>query len=51
MREKYDHKQVIGQQYERGMLPYGGAIDFRGRIAYAVSEDEHCHLMKRMKHH
>ncbi|MFY1643622.1 hypothetical protein ACK11Z_07770 [Methanoculleus bourgensis] len=49
MVEKYDHKQIIGQEYERGMLPYGGAVDFQGRIVYAVSEEEHNLLMKRIK--
>ncbi|CVK33816.1 conserved protein of unknown function [Methanoculleus bourgensis] len=49
MVEKYDHKQIIGQEYERGMLTYGGAVDFQGRIVYAVSEEEHNLLMKRIK--
>jgi len=39
---------VIGKPYKRGMLPYGGGVA-RGRIAFAVSEEEYTETMKRLK--
>jgi len=49
MTEKGDPRVNVGQKYERGMLPYGGAVDCRGQIAYAISEDEHRLLMQRLR--
>ena len=48
MVETVDPRIHVGQKYERGMLPYGGAVDSRGQIAYAVSEEEHRLLMQRL---
>ena len=49
MVEKTDPLAHLGQRYEQGILPYGGAVDCRGRIAYVVSEEEHRLLMRRLK--
>ena len=47
-KKKFKPEDVIGKPYQRGMMPYGGGVA-RGRIAFAVSEEEHCETMKRLK--
>ncbi|AGB02805.1 MULTISPECIES: hypothetical protein [Methanoregula] len=46
--KKFKPEDVIGKPYRRGLLPYGGGI-VRGKIAFAVSEEEHNADMKRLK--
>lgn len=47
-KKKFNPEDVIGKPYQRGMLPYGGGVA-RGRIAFAVSEEEYTETMKRLK--
>jgi len=47
-KKKFNPIDVIGKPYKRGMLPYGGGVA-RGRIAFAVSEEEYTETMKRLK--
>ena len=47
--EAYDPIAIIGKPYKRGMLPYGGAVDSRGRIAFAISEEQNRKDMERLK--
>jgi len=47
--ESYDPKAIIGKPYERGMLPYGGAVDSKGRIAIAITEEQNREDMERLK--
>ncbi|MFY9508688.1 MAG: hypothetical protein WAR36_08025 [Candidatus Methanoculleus thermohydrogenotrophicum] len=49
MREKVDPRENVGQNTSGVMLLYGGAVDCRGQIAYAISEDEHRCLMQRLR--
>lgn len=47
-KKKYRPEDVIGKPYQRGMLPYGGAVT-RGRISSAIGEEEYHETMKRLK--
>jgi hypothetical protein len=47
-KKKFNPEDVIGKPYKRGLLPYGGGVA-RGRIAFAVSEEEYTETMKRLK--
>lgn len=47
-KKKFNPEDVIGKPYKRGMLLYGGAVT-KGKISSAVSEEEHCDAMKRLK--
>lgn len=46
--KKYNPEDVIGKPYKRGLLPYGGSVT-RGRISYAVSEEEYLDGMRRLR--
>ncbi|MCP1663233.1 MAG: hypothetical protein D5R99_04855 [Methanocalculus sp. MSAO_Arc1] len=46
--KKFNPEDVIGKPYRRGMLPYGGSVT-RGRISYAVSEEEYLEDMRRLR--
>jgi hypothetical protein len=37
---KFDPDSVIGQKYERGLLPFGGSVNSSGIITFAMSEQE-----------
>ena len=45
---EFDPASVIGQHYERGMLPYGGRVNCKGVITYAVSRDQFDEKMRRL---
>ncbi|KUK69336.1 MAG: Uncharacterized protein XE11_1083 [Methanomicrobiales archaeon 53_19] len=47
-RKKFNPEDVIGKPYRRGMLPYGGAVT-RGRISFAVSEEQWLEDMRRLR--
>ncbi len=47
--EAYDPIAIIGKPYKRGMLPYGGAVDSRGRIAIAITEEQNREDVERLK--
>ena len=47
-KKKFNPEDVIGKPYARGLLPYGGGVT-RGKISFAVSEEEHLEKMKRLK--
>ncbi len=47
-KKKFNPEDVIGKPYKRGLLPYGGSVT-RGRISYAVSEEEHLEDMRRLR--
>ncbi|WP_321507134.1 hypothetical protein [uncultured Methanoregula sp.] len=46
--KKFKPEDVIGKPYQRGLLPYGGAVT-RGKISSAISEEEFRATMKRLK--
>lgn len=46
--KKFKPEDVIGKPYKRGMLPYGGGVA-RGRISFAVSEEEYLDGMRRLR--
>jgi hypothetical protein len=46
--KKFKPEEVIGKPYQRGMLPYGGAVT-RGKISSAIDEAEYRETMKRLK--
>ncbi|WP_343089331.1 hypothetical protein [Methanocalculus natronophilus] len=46
--KKFNPEDVIGKPYRRGMLPYGGGVA-RGRISFAVSEEEYLEDMRRLR--
>ena len=46
--KKFNPEDVIGKPYRRGLLPYGGSVT-RGRISYAVSEEEYLEDMRRLR--
>ncbi|MDO8871959.1 MAG: hypothetical protein Q7V05_04400 [Methanoregula sp.] len=46
--KKFKPEDVIGKPYQRGMLPYGGAVT-RGKISSAIDEEEYLKTMKRLK--
>ncbi|MDO8840903.1 MAG: hypothetical protein Q7J09_10750 [Methanocalculus sp.] len=46
--KKFNPEDVIGKPYKRGLLPYGGGVT-RGRISFAISEEEHLEDMKRLR--
>ena len=46
--DEYNHELLLGKIYERGMLPYGGAVDSHGRIVYAVPEEQFRNEMNRL---
>ncbi len=46
--KKFNPEDVIGKPYKRGMLPYGGSVT-KGRISYAVSEEEYLDGMRRLR--
>lgn len=41
-------EDVTGKPYQRWMLPYAGGV-VRGKIAFAVSEEDHQEKMNRLK--
>jgi len=41
-------ESVIGKKYERDLLPYGGAVNARGRITKAISAEQHAQKMKQL---
>ena len=47
-KKKFNPEDVIGKPYARGLLPYGGGVT-RGKISFAVSEEEHLDGLKRLK--
>lgn len=47
-RKKFNPEDVIGKPYRRGMLPYGGGVT-RGRISFAVSEEQWLEDMRRLR--
>jgi hypothetical protein len=47
--QAYDPIAIIGKPYKRGMLPYGGAVDSRGRIAIAITEEQNREDVERLK--
>jgi hypothetical protein len=47
-KKKFNPEEVVGKPYQRGMLPYGGGV-VCGKIAFAVSEEEHIADKKRLK--
>jgi len=46
--KKFNPEDVIGKPYRRGMLPYGGGVT-RGRISFAISEEEYLEDMRRLR--
>ena len=48
VKKKFYPEDVVGKPYKRGLLPYGGGVA-RGKIAFAVSEEEYTETMKRLK--
>jgi len=46
--KKFNPEDVIGKPYQRGLLPYGGAVT-RGKISSAIGEEEFRETMKRLK--
>lgn len=46
--EGTDPSENIGKVYERGMIPYGGGVNSEGKVAFAVSLDEHIDKMRRL---
>lgn len=47
-KSKFNPEEVIGKPYKRGMLPYGGSVT-RGKISFAIGEEEYRETMKRLK--
>ena len=47
-KKKFNPEDVIGKPYARGLLPYGGGVT-RGKISFAVSEEENLDGLKRLK--
>jgi hypothetical protein len=47
-KKKFNPEDVIGKPYKRGLLPYGGGVT-RGKISFAVSEEENLDGLKRLK--
>jgi hypothetical protein len=47
-KSKFNPEEVIGKPYKRGMLPYGGSVT-RGKISFAICEEEYRETMKRLK--
>jgi len=47
-RSTFNPEEVIGKPYKRGMLPYGGSVT-RGKISFAIGEEEYRETMKRLK--
>jgi hypothetical protein len=47
-KKKFNPEDVIGKPYARGLLPYGGGVT-KGKISFAVSEEEHLDGLKRLK--
>jgi hypothetical protein len=47
-KKKFNPEDVIGKPYARGMLPYGGGVT-KGKISFAVSEEENREKLKRLK--
>jgi len=47
-KKKFNPKDVIGKPYKRGLLPYGGGVT-RGKISFAVSEEEHLEKMSQLR--
>ena len=47
-KKKFNPEDVIGKPYARGLLPYGGGVT-KGKISFAVSEEEHLEKMKRLR--
>ena len=48
VKKKFNPEDVIGKPYARGLLPYGGSVT-KGKISFAVSEEEHLEKMKRLR--
>ncbi len=46
--KRFNPDDVIGKPYRRGMLPYGGGVT-RGRISFAISEEEYLEDMRRLR--
>ncbi len=47
-KKKFNPEDVIGKPYARGLLPYRGSVT-KGKISFAVSEEEHLEKMKRLR--
>jgi hypothetical protein len=47
-RKKFNPEDVLGKPYARGLLLYGGGVT-RGKISFAISEEEHLDGLKRLK--
>lgn len=45
---EFNPASVIGQHYEKGMLPYGGRVNCKGMITYAVSREQFDDKMRRL---
>ncbi len=45
---EFDPASAIGQHYEKGMLPYGGRVNCKGMITYAVSREQFDEKMRRL---
>ena len=45
---EFNPASVIGQHYEKGMLPYGGRVNCKGVITYAVSREQFDDKMRRL---
>ena len=49
MHTKLNPETVIGQKYEKGMLPYGGRVNCQGEVAFVVSKEEFEEKMSRLE--
>ncbi len=47
-KSKFNPDEVIGKPYKRGMHPYGGSVT-RGKISFAIGEEEYRETMKRLR--
>lgn len=45
---EFDPASTVGQHYEKGMLPYGGRVNCKGVITYAVSREQFYEKMRRL---